>query len=258
MTYSPTGITAPGSRIKFTALGALYGFLIGTVFLLVAAYIDLWLYPDLPLGTDWDIFTLRFPFIALGLALTGALTCWWNEAWQGLLSGSLFLAALALAVALFTSEIAAEAKFVVLLFILMPMAVISLPAIWTLQRLARSHASALGMQWGYVRIAGLLVIATALGAGAGYFMKMSSRAVESNRLLHGYLQDISSDDNPLHNAQGAREHAAVPYTLYTTRSTSSTEGFEIRVEYEDGFSLQCIVVAYPGYKPYLSACEAGE
>ena len=243
---------------KRAALGAFYGLLIGTVFALTAAYIDLWLHPDLPFGVNWSVFMIRFPLIALGLALTGALTCWWNESWYGVLSGSLFLAALALVTALFTSEVAAEAKFILLLFIIMPLAVMSLPIILILRRITVAHASALGMNRKHLRIAWLLILSVALGMGGGYLMKTSARGVESTRLLHGMLQSIESEDNPLQKTEGAREHASTPYELYTTRSATSTEGFDIRVKYTDGFTLDCTIVSYPGYKPYLRACTSGE
>lgn len=243
---------------KRAALGAFYGLLIGTAFVLVAAYADLWLHPDIPFGVNWPVFMIRFPLIALGLALTGALTCWWSESWYGVLSGSIFLAMLALVTALYTSEVAAETKFILLLFILMPMAVMSLPIILILRSIAASHASALLKNWKVARIALLFIISIALGAGGGYFLKTSAGGVGATRLLDGLLQSVSSEDNPLQKTEGVQEHASVPYKLYTSRSVTSSEGYDIRVEYTDGFTLHCTVVAYPGYKPYLRSCNSGE
>src|SRR5215210_6452050 len=109
------------AKIQRAMLGAFYGFLTGTAFVFIAAFIDIWLHPDLPLGVNWQVLWERLPLFALGLALVGAVTCWWNEAWTGLLSGAAAAAALALAVALFTSnDVTAGMKFIVLVFILVP------------------------------------------------------------------------------------------------------------------------------------------
>jgi hypothetical protein len=262
MKYTPLNITrapeAPLPQMKLAALGGLYGLLLGSVFVLVAAYIDPYLHPELPLGINWDLFIQRFPLIVLGLLLTGALACWWKENWQGWLSGSLFLAALALTVALATSSIAAEAKFIVLLFIVMPMAIMSFPIIWAIRRLAEAHARALNKKWSAARILFLLIAAVALGVGSGYFMKMSYSALESTSVLQALLQDLARENNPINKTPGAREHADAPYLLYIAESETSTVGYDIRVEYDDGYKMLCTVVAYPGSKPYLRECTTGE
>lgn len=262
MKYTPLNIThtpdAPPPKMKLAILGGFYGFLLGAVFMLVAAYIDPYLYPDLPLGINWELFMQRFPLIVIGLTLTGAIACWWKENWQGWLSGSVFLAALSLFVALTTSAIAAEAKFIVLLFIIMPIAVMAFPIIWSLRRLAEAHARALNKTWSVVRILGLLIITLALGISAGYFMKMSRSALESTNVLQALLQDLARENNPINKTHGAHEHADTPYLLYIASSETSTVGYDIRVEYDDGYKMLCTVVAYPGSKPYLRECKTGE
>ena len=262
MKYTPLNIThppeAPPPQMKLAALGGFYGLLLGTVFMLVAAYVDSYLHPELPLGVNWDLFTQRFPLIVIGLLLAGALASWWKEHWQGWLSGSIFLAALALVVALTTSSIAAEAKFIVLLFIVMPIAIMAFPIIWSLRRLAEAHAYALNKKWSAVRILGLLIVMVALGVGSGYFMKMSYSALESTNVLQALLQDLARENNPINKTQGAREHADTPYLLYVAPSETSTVGYDIRVEYNDGFKMLCTVVAYPGSRPYLRECKTTE
>ncbi len=44
------------------------------------------------------------------------------------------------------------------------------------------------------------------------------------------------------------------YRLFQKPSETSTEGFDIRAEYPDGYNMTCIVVVYPGQAPYLSDC----
>jgi len=252
------GTNTRQAKIKRATLGAFYGFLAGTAFVFIAAYIDVWLNPDLPFGVDWSTFMMRLPLIALGLALVGAVTCWWHEAWQGLVGGALVGSVLALIVALFSSPVGAGMKVLVLVFILMPVAAMTLPIAWVLRWFTERHAAASRLKWSSARIAGLILIALALGAGGGYFMRTSARGVEVTRFLQGLLQNPAQEKNPLGKIAGVLDHQDSTYKLYQKRSAFSTEGYDIQVEYEDGFTLRCTIVAYPGTKPVVSACDTAQ
>ncbi len=246
------------AKIKRAAFGALYGFLGGLAFVVMAAYIDILLNPDVPFGVDWSAFISRLPLITLGLALVGAVTCWWHEAWQGLLSGAVVASALALIVALFTAEVGAGLKVVVLVFILVPVAAMTLPVAYTLRWLTERHAVVMRLQRSSVRIAGLVLLVLALGAGCGYFMKTSPRGVEVARYMQSLLQNPAQAKNPLAKIEGVLEHQNVFYKIYQQESTESTVGYDFRFKYEDGFILRCAVIAYPGTDPFVSDCETDQ
>src|SRR5258708_38669248 len=91
-------------KINRASVGALYGLLGGAAFVVMAAFIDILLNPDLPFGVDWSIFIVRLSLIGLGLGLVGAVTGWWHEAWQGLVSGAAVAGVLALIVAFFSAR----------------------------------------------------------------------------------------------------------------------------------------------------------
>ena len=242
-------------RLKRALLGAFYGFLGGAAFVLTAAFVDIWLHPDLPLGVNWAALTLRLPVLSLGLAIIGAVTCWWSEAWQGLLGGAVVASALALIVALFTAPVQTGLKFIVLIFTLIPIAAMTLPVAYVLRWLTERHARALSMKSSAARIAGLMLLVIALGAGLGYFKKSPGRAIESTRYIHNYLQDLSAEKNPLAGVAGVPERSEVSYQMFPTRSQTSTEGFDIHVEYADHYRLLCAVISYPGSAPRFSGCQ---
>jgi hypothetical protein len=246
------------ARIKRAVFGAFYGFLGGAAFVFMAAFIDVLLNPDLPYGVDWSAFMLRIPFIALGLALVGAVTCWWHEAWQGLIGGAVVASALALITALFSSQVGAGLKMIVLVFILVPMAVTTLPIVWTLRWVTERHARALQLNRSSARIAWLVLIVLALGAGCGYFMKTSAHGVEVAHFMQGLLQNPTQAKNPLGKIEGVLDRQDLTYKLYQKKSIDSTEGYNIRVEYADGFVLRCTIVAYPGTNPFISGCETDQ
>ena len=245
-------------RIRRAMFGALYGFLGGTVFVLIAAFIDVWLHPELPLGVNWSAFTMRLPLIGLGLTIVGAVTCWWHEAWQGLLSGAAVAATLALITALFTAQVNTGLKFMVLIFTLVPVAVMALPVAYFLRWVIERHGRALQLNGNTTRLAGLVLLVIAVGAALGFFMKSSGRGIEAARFIHNFLQDLSAEKNPLANVAGVSERSRMPYTMYSTRSETSTEAFDIHIEYADNYKVQCMVILYPGRNPFLSGCRAVE
>ena len=246
------------TQVKRAILGALYGFLGGTAFVLVATFIDTWLHPDLPLGVNWSAFVWRLPLISLGLAVVGAVTCWWHEAWHGLLSGAVVSAALVLVTALLTSQVDTGMKLIVLIFILMPVAVITLPVAYLLRWFAERHTRARHMNQSVARLARLILLVIALGAGLGYFMKSPGRAIAAARFIDNALQDLSGEKNPLANVAGVPERREMRYQMYPTRSEVSTEAFDVHVEYADNYKLLCTVILYPGRDPYFSGCRPGE
>lgn len=246
---------APRPVVRRAIVGALYGLLAGTAFVLTSAFVDTLLHPNLPLGVDWTLMSTRWILIGLGLSVIGAATCWWNETWQGLLSGAVVSGAIVLISSLFDSQIGVGMKLIVLVFTLMPITIMALPIAWLLRILAERHALASQSEQPAARLALLMLIAVILGAGSGFFTKMSPREVEVTRYVHELLQNPADENNPIRNIEELQVHQGVPYKLYQTQSEFSTEGYDIRVEYEDGFVLQCVVVLYPGRDPYISTCK---
>jgi len=247
----------PRLILRRVLVGALYGLLTGTAFVLMSAFIDALLHPDLPIGVDWTLMSTRWLLIGLGLALIGAVTCLFNETWAGLLAGAVAAGLLALTSALFLSPTNAALKVMVVVFTLAPIAVMSLPIAWTLRRLAERHVVALYSERSIARISLLMLIAVALGAAGGYFMKMSRDAATAMNYLHDALQSANvSEMEELRALPGFQEHTGRQYKLFQKASEASTEGYDVRAEYDDGYTLQCTVVVYPGFNTYISACES--
>jgi hypothetical protein len=255
-TNEPTGNDARKVYVRRALTGAAYGLLMGTAFVLVAAFINSWLYPDLPMGVDWSQASVRWALIGLGLALIGALTCLFTETFHGLLVGAVTAGLLALTSALFLSSTSAGVKFIVLAFTLAPFAVMSLPITLILRRLAERHAHALHLKWPLPRIIVLMFIAVALGAAGGYFMKLSRDALMAVQMFHENIQAAPEDQKKeVNQVPGLQEHAGMSYLIFQKDSMVSTTGFDVRAEYEDGYTVECVVVVYPGTTPYIRSCE---
>jgi hypothetical protein len=245
------------SSIPYIVVGAFYGILVGNAFVLTASAVDKLLYLELPLGFDWPLFATRWGGIALGLALVGAVTALFHERLPGVLVGGVSASLLALGSALFLSPVTAGMKLMVLIFILMPIAAMSLPIALILRWMADKHAQALESKQPLTRVLPLVLLAIVLGVGSGYFLKMSRRGVEATRFLHHLLQTASQDaESPIRDLPGLQSHRDMSYILFPKPSETSREGFDIRVEYADGYSVNCTVVVYPGRDPYVSGCTS--
>lgn len=245
------------SDIKYVMVGALYGFLIGNAFAITGLLIDRLLYPDLPLGLDWSLFAMRWGWIALGLALIGAVASLFRERLPSLLVGAVIAGLLALLSALFFSPATTGTKLIVLIFGLLPVAAMSLPVTLILRWLVDQHEHALEIRQGLARIIPLVLLAVVLGIGSGYFLKMPKRALEATRFLHQRLEIAPQEmDSTLHDLAGFQSHEGMSYQLFQKPSESSTEGFDVRANYKDGYSLTCTVVVYPGTQPYIADCTS--
>jgi hypothetical protein len=249
------GVDSRQAKMQRTLIGALYGLLGGAAFACVAAFVDLWLNPELPLGVNWSAFWVRLPLLGVGLALIGAVACWWHEAWRGLLGGTIVASALTLLSALFTAQVGTGLKVIVLVVSLVPVAVLTLPVAYLLRWVTEQHAQALRQPRRELRLAGLLLAILLLGAGGGYLTKASTSTLRALRSVDGLLQTSLSKQNPLSAVAGVRERAELPYTLYATRSAASTEGYEVHIQFEDRYRVSCTVVVYPGQSPFLKACR---
>jgi hypothetical protein len=247
------------SPLKYILLGALYGFLVGSAFVMTGSVADRLLHPDLPLGFDGSLFLMRWAWIAFGLAAVGAIASLLNEKFPSLIISAVVAGFVALVSALFLSPVGTGMKVVVLIFALIPMAALSLPVAWLLRWFADKHEQGLEFSQPFVRIIPLIAFAILLGIGSGYFLKMPKRAVQATQFFYNLLQAAPQDaKNPIRDLPGFESHHGMSYELFQKPSESSTEGFDVRAEYADGYSLMCVVVVYPGYDPYLSDCTSSQ
>jgi len=243
---------SPRIQWRQAALGEFYGLIMGMAFALTASFIDLILHPNLPLAVDWRLFDMRLSVIGVGLALIGATTTLWVEFWPGLGSGLLTAGLITLGSALYTSQSSTGLKFIVLIFSLMPVAFLSLPIVLILRWLVKRHIDSLALKQAASRIIGLVLLTLVLGAISGSFLKMSQRAVSATSYMHNLLQ--MGNNQKILAVEGMSQRENMPYHLYQSKSKSATEGFDIRVEYEDGFAATCEVIQYPERNPRLSDC----
>ncbi len=257
-------LESPRARQQRAALGAFYGLLGGTAYVLTVALINPLTFPGLPLQIDPLDLAGQWALFGLGLAALGALAAWPSAGWHGIGGGALASALLILIINLQSGRGSWLTGGVIMLFMILPVMVMCLPIPMTLRWMARKAVAALNLRgrpmfnellwWG--------VLALLLGLVPGLFGRMSVRAEQSVRQIQTLMQTAAARPaeaeltGALKALPNVRPHLGQPYGLSQTNSRISTEGFDVRVFFADGYVFTCVVVVYPGanQQPFVRNC----
>lgn len=246
-------------RIRFAAVS---GFISGTIATLVSSYINIWLFPDLPLHLEWSsIFIAWLLWAVLGGVLAG-IAGFSSEGWKSILLSALCMAATILLLSSMQSSESTMLKVVAFVGLLFPITAMVIPLAVIFFWLANRFVQVMSLKgWARWKIILMNVVVIALlGMGPGMYAKMNSKAEQSVRLVHGILQSAQTSspdalDKSLLKTQGFSEHKGQPYTLSQTQSTYSTVGVDVTAHYGDGYIILCTVVLYPGSAPSIFPCK---
>src|SRR3990172_2374431 len=66
---------------------AIYGALIGAVYVLTLSVVNVWTLPNLPLGVDWARLLGMWIGFSVAFALFGAVAAWYTEEYAGIVGG---------------------------------------------------------------------------------------------------------------------------------------------------------------------------
>lgn len=242
-------------KIGRALLGGLFGLLSGTAFTLSAMFSDRLFYPHLPMGLDWEFYALFWIWLGPGLLLVGFLTAWWFETWTGLLTGTLAAATVLILSNMPTSAASPFQKVITFVIVFLPAMAICLPLVyffrWLVQQTFRLRARRGGAAW----IAALFVLVIALGGAGGIWMRMPIRAVNAVTKMDTALQNTPEPGSALLKLTHLEAHRSQPFELFYAKSTYTTQGYDVRAVYEDGYLIKCAVVVYSLDSPYITKCE---
>lgn len=252
-----SGFAEKRQRIIYAAIS---GFIAGTICILVASFINVWLFPELPLKIDWQrifVLWLAWAFIAGALAGVAAIS---SEGWGSILLSAFLMAAVILIINFVQGIDSIMLNILVLLGLALPFTAVMVPVafifFWLAKRFLHLYDYVGWERWKIILLNGLVIIL--LGVLPGLYSKFNLRANEGTHLIHNMLQDtaLSSElPTPLENAEGFAEHRTQPYTLSQVPSVYSTVGIDVTAHYEDGYALRCTAILYPERNSYVSPCK---
>lgn len=242
-------------RVLFAALS---GFIAGTIAALVSSFINNWLFPDLPLYLEWSsIFLAWILWAVLGGVFAG-FAAFSSEGWKSILLSAVCMA---FTILLFSSMQSSERimlKIVAFIGLLFPISAMMLPLAVIFFWLGHRMLQAMSVTgWARVKIFLVnIIVILALGTLPGLYAKMNARTERSVRIIHGILQDAP---NQVHKAllktEGFAEHKGQRYTFSQAPSIYSTVGVDVTAHYDDGYTISCTVVLYPGSEPSIFPCK---
>ncbi|MCZ2123400.1 MAG: hypothetical protein LC108_14170 [Anaerolineales bacterium] len=237
------------------------GVVIGTICVWLGSFINVWLYPELPLFIDWKQILWMWLAWVLAAASSAGVAAYAEDGWGGIVLSAFLMTAIIL-IANFSQGSSNFLLNVILFFgLAIPFMAVMAPIAFGFSWLARRFLEAQNLQGGKRwQIIGLnIFVILALGILPGLYPKFNRQTSESLRLIHAMLQSAETSANlpaPLQAAKDFAEHRTQTYTLSQASSPSSTVGVDVAVHYADGYLLSCTVVLYPGSDPYLKPCEA--
>lgn len=256
MMDSVTTATRAG-RLRRLLFSFLNGLAAAAIAAVMTSFINIWLYPDLPLNFDAAAFWQRFiSWSLLGGVLSG-LAAYSAEGWKGISLSALGMALVLLGISFQQSPGAPKVVLVAFAGLLLPFMAMCIPLAWLFFWLAGRFEKTQQLT-GLPRARVLLVngiIVFALGIVPGWFAKFNSTAENGVRVLHQALQAAPSNpDKAFEKVEGFAERAGQAYTLSQVDSAYSTVGVDVTAHYADGYRMVCTVVLYPNSGPRISPC----
>lgn len=251
--------TPAGFPIQRVATGAVYGLLLGGLYALVAGTIDVFLFRDLPLRVDWPAVWTSIITTGLGAAALAALTAWPAGSIRGIIAGAAAITVWRLVLAF----VQLQASALPWLLVFLPALVLSLPIAAVLRWLTDRHTHNLerrGLAWLKAQ-AILLMVMLALGVVVGSWAQMPANAQEAVRQVHRMLGRTLAEPvgaalpSALTDVPDIRAHAGVGYHLNQRASLSGPRAVDVRVTFEDGYRLTCVV---DPESSFVSCVEGGQ
>jgi MFS family permease len=247
-------------RVIFAAIS---GFIAGTVAALLSSFINIWLFPDLPLQAEWSsiIYVWGLWAVLSGILAGGAAFS--HEGWKSILLSALSMAVAVLVLNVMQSSEGFLVNFVAFFGLLLPFVAMMTPLAFLFFWLGHRFIQALRIKgWARLRVLLInLIVILVVGAIPGGYAKMSARAERGVRIIHENLQAAAQSSSPetLHKSllktEGFAEHKDQPYTLSQSSSIYSTVGVDVTAHYPDGYTILCTVVLYPGSDPSILPCK---
>jgi len=249
------------ARLERMRLAGLYGALAATAFTLANALVNVFSFPNLPLGLDWAQILVQWLGLGAALALAGLIAGWFTEEYNGIaIGGGLITALLALA---FLIQMGASGGVLTLQSILMalPLIGVSMLAAGALRWTARKHLELGRPGSTATRLIKHLLLVILVGAVAGILGRMDLSAEQTLTKFHGYLQAAPNDQSvwvqlPVKQVPELPEHFGVEYRFYVRRSQLALGSLDLSVRFADGFEMQCLLNV--GSSNFFTDCRAVE
>lgn len=243
---------------------AFYGALTATAFVLANALVNVYSFPNLPLGLDWGHILGTWAGFSAAFALAGIIAGWFTEEYQGIVAGGAIITTL-LAVA-FLFQMGTDGSTPTLQSILMalPLVGVSMLAAGALRWAARRHNEIIHKESADARarqLARQILVVALAGLFVGILGRLDLPAEQTLTKFHAYLQAAPGDPSvwaqlPVKQVPALPEHFGVDYRFYARRSALALGSLDLTVRFSDGFVLDCMLPV--GSMNFFTNCWEGQ
>lgn len=240
---------------------AFYGALAATAFVLSNSLVNVYSFPNLPLGVDGVHLFWMWAGFSAAFGLAGAIASWFTEEYQGIVGGGAVMTAL-LAVAFFF-QMGAEGQAVTVQSMLMavPLIGVSMAAAAALRWTARRHIQIVHNESAARRLTEHVLVIASVGLVIGILGRMDLPSEQTLTKFHAYLQAAPNDPSvwaqlPVKQVPALPEHFGGDYRFYARRSAFALGSLDLTVRFADGFVLECTLPV--GSLNFFTTCWEGK
>jgi uncharacterized membrane protein YidH (DUF202 family) len=227
---------------------AMYGVLLATAYTLAGALVNVYSFPNLPLGFDWVHILGTWAGISAAFALAGIIAGWFSEEYNGIVAGGAIITALLAVV--FLIQLGANNSALTMQSILMavPLVGVCMLAAGALRWTARRHLQITRKDSAEIRpkrLAGHIFQILLVGLFLGILGRMDLPAETTLTQFHQLLQAASEDQStwtqlPVKQVPALPEHFGQDYVFYVRPSEFALGSLDVTVQYADGFKMNCL------------------
>jgi uncharacterized membrane protein YidH (DUF202 family) len=244
---------------------AAFGALIVTAYLFTFNLVNVYTFPTLPLGMDWERLFVMWIQFAVAFAVFGAIAAWFTEEYQGIVGGGIIVTALLAIAFLFSSSSQNSAVTLQSIIMALPLLGVSMLAAWGLrwaanryQDIKRDEKPASRRK----RLTKHVLTLVLIGLVPGILMRMDLPSLQTIGQLHELLQAAPNDravwpQLPLERVPALQDHFGVDYVIYARQSPRSAGALDVTVRFSDGFIMSCFLPIESGTN-FITHCNEGE
>ena len=254
----------PTERGQRMLPAAVYGALVATAYTLTYSFINVYTFPNLPLGMDWA--RMLGMWIGFGVALTlfGAVAAWFTEEYAGIVGGGMIFTALLAIVFLFSSRAQSSALTMQSLITALPLIGVNMLGAWGLRWAAHRHLAIKRDEEPSLRrklLRRLIVTIILVGLVPGILGRMDLPSEQTIGQLHELLQAAPNDPSvwprlPLKQVPELKNHYGVDYLLYPRQSALSVGALDVTIRFSDGYIMTCHLPVGSG-SSFITECNEG-
>jgi hypothetical protein len=255
----------PAERSQRMIPAAAYGALIATAYVWALALVNVFTFPELPLGVDWLRVLGMWIGLSTGFAFFGAVAAWFTEEYAGIVGGGLIFTALLAIWFLLTARVQNSTITAQSIITTLPLAGVNMLGAWALRWAAKRYLAIKqekdpGQQRRQLIKHSALILL--MGLVPGLFGRMDTPAQRTLGQLHELLQAAPNDPSvwprlPLRQVPALQDHFGVDYVFYARPSAAAVSTLDVTVKFDDGYLMTCQLPVSTSVS-FITDCKEGK